>query len=109
VTRLCAYPPCSASFESSHPKARYCSDSCRAKDWKRKAFYGAARSVRTDGSSRSGPQVSLNKAVASVHHSLEAPLMAAGFTSAGARETIEDALRDALPARQRARLEARER
>lgn len=113
-TRVCAYPACPVEFEPTKPWHRYHDRCCRMADWKRTAGYVDPRQAHRDRNAseseirpRSGPQVSLRKGVASVHHSLEAPLMYAGMTSEGARELIEQALVEALPARQRERLEGR--
>lgn len=102
--RICAYPPCATPFRSSRSEARYCSDRCRTRDWKRKAFYGRARSVRTDGSSRSGPQLSYRRAIDVLAARMDQDRILSEVT---ARGYLERALLDALPARQRERLEAK--
>lgn len=51
--RICAYPPCSGSFEGRE-NARYCSDACRTAAWKERTGYAdqRARKPSRNGSGR---------------------------------------------------------
>lgn len=105
--RICAYPPCARSFESSHSKARYCDPKCKAADWKLRTGYGKRRAVRTEAGGPGGAQISYRKAVAAVTKLVCRIDPEIGQAPNFMEHVVEAALLEALPARQRERLEGK--
>lgn len=103
---------CAKSLGGYSPKARYCSDACRSAAWKDKRGYGYPEVVsggsesdahRSNGRSQGGLQVSYRKAVEAVAASIMHDRSHEDCDFC--RYVAERALRQALPMRQRDRLE----
>lgn len=99
--RLCKNVECRRPIDPERVEkydAETCDSKCRAAAWKQATGYGrpAARVDRANGASRSGRQLSYRKTIAVVTDVL------AGYMPAHRAQVMaENALRDALPERQR--------
>lgn len=81
---------------------RFCQAVCRTRQWKAERSYGPQRAVRTERRKPSGAQVSLRRGTEALAAAVAETF---GVTLTSARLFADAALRDALPARQRERLE----
>lgn len=103
--RLCKNPECREPIDPERVEQRdawTCNSRCRAAAWKAEVGYGRpspSGGVRTGENARSGVSVSYRKAVNAVASVIPDPHL---------QERVVQALRDALPARQRQTLDERE-
>lgn len=93
---ICANPSCTHSLDGMRPSARYCSPACKTAHYRERKERRAQWPTVTSRRKRSGLQVSYRKAVDALQSHLGIP-----------RHSAEEALRLALPVRQRLRLEQR--
>ena len=113
--RVCAYPGCPVEFVPSKPWQLYHADACRTRAWRRrhghtpsKPAHASRDGSRTGIRARSGPQISYHKAVEVIATLLERlDPDVCGASPMFCRHVAEAALLDAVPARQRERLEGR--
>jgi len=107
-TLVCAYRGCTVEFVPVNPEHRFHDPVCRTREWKAERGYGPQKPVRTGKRKPSGPQISYRRAVKAMTKFLIDFEPACGEGPDMVERIVGRALAEALPARQRERLEGKQ-